>query len=84
MFEAARRRREARIAAVLAILSLWAATPATATPITTYLVSVDTGSISGNAGQLDFQFNPGAGPRGRSSISACSAFRVEVFRGRPH
>jgi hypothetical protein len=60
MFQAARRRRKARVFAALAILSLGAAATGRATAIT-YFVTVDSSSISGNDGQLDFQFNPGSG-----------------------
>jgi PEP-CTERM motif len=43
---------------VLVALSLLAASPAWAGPIT-YHVSVNTSSIAGTAGSLDFEFNPG-------------------------
>jgi PEP-CTERM motif len=43
---------------VLVALALLAGSPAWAGPIT-YHVSVDTSSIAGTAGSLDFQFNPG-------------------------
>jgi PEP-CTERM motif len=43
---------------VLVALSLLAGSPAWAGPIT-YHVSVDTSSIAGTAGSLDFNFNPG-------------------------
>ena len=58
MFNAARRRWNARILGVL-VVNLLCGTAA-ATPIT-YLVTVNTATISALAGQLDFQFNPGSG-----------------------
>ena len=69
--------------AFLVILFLSAASSVTATPITTYFITVNTSSIDGLTGQLDFQFNPGSGALGAFVDISQFGFSDGGFNGSP-
>lgn len=63
-----------RYSVIFALVLLFLAVPASASPIT-YLVTVNTSSISGTAGSFDLQFNPGP------LLSQAASLQILSFAG---